>query len=398
MDALTAAARGLADETVALRRDFHRHPEIAFQETRTAGIIAERLAALGLAVRSGVGRTGVTALLEGARPGPTVLARADIDALPLQEERDSPYRSLVDGAMHACAHDGHAAVLLGVARLLAERRADLNGRVLFVFQPAEEIGQGARAMLDDGALAGLEVARSIGLHLTSSLPTGRIAIHPGPYMAGADIFRFVIRGRGGHAAKPHETIDPVLVAAHVVTGLQALVARERDPVDPAVLSVTSVHGGTAYNIIPEAVELKGTLRTFNEAVREQLRDRAIELVAATAATFRAGSSHDWTHGTPPVINDPDLTARLRPVLASVVGEGGVVARAPLMSGDDMALWLQAAPGCYFHVGAGDPARGLDRPHHHPHFDIDEAALPLAVEVLTRGVLAFLAERPQGGSA
>jgi amidohydrolase len=388
MDTLTAAARGLTDETVALRRDLHRHPEIAFQETRTAGIVAERLTALGLSVRTGVGRTGVTALLEGGRSGPTVLARADIDALPLQEERDTPYRSTIDGAMHACAHDGHTAVLLGVAKLLVERRAELAGRVLFVFQPAEEIGQGAKAMLDDGALDGLDVARSIGLHLTSSLPTGTVALDAGPYMAGADTFRFEIRGRGGHGAKPNETIDPVLASAHAVTGLQALVSRERDPLDPAVLSVTSIHGGTAFNIIPEAVELKGTLRTFNEAVREQLRDRAIELVAATAATFRSRSSHEWTHGTPPVINDSELTALLRPALAQVVGEGSLISR-PLMSGDDMALWLQAAPGCYFHVGAGDPSRGLDRPHHHPHFDIDEAALPLPIELFTRGVLAFL---------
>ena len=389
MDPLTAAARALADETVSLRRDFHRHPEIAFEETRTAGIVAERLSALGLEVRTGVGRTGVTALLSGALPGPTVLARADFDALPLHEERDTPYRSLVDGAMHACAHDGHTAVLLGVATILSRQRAELAGRVLFVFQPAEEIGAGARAMLDDGALDGFDIAASIGLHLTSALPTGTVVLRPGPYMAGADSFRFLIHGRGGHAAKPHETIDPILVAAHVVTGLQALVARERNPVDPAVISVTSVHGGTATNIIPETVELLGTLRTFSEATRVQLRDRAIELVAASAATFRAHASHEWTHGTLPVINDPDMTARLRPVFTPVVGTAGVIEREPIMGGDDMSLWLQAAAGCYFHVGAGDAERGLDMPHHHPHFDIDEAALPLAVELLTRGVLEFL---------
>ncbi len=388
-DGIAAAAQALNLETVALRRDLHQHPEIAFEETRTAGIVAARLQELGLEVRTGVGKTGVVATLDGATAGRTALARADMDALPIHEERDTPYRSQTAGAMHACGHDGHTAVLLSVAKLLAAHRDTLSGRVLFVFQPAEEIGAGANAMLADGALDGLDVDHSIGLHLTSGLPTGTVALRPGPYMAGADMFRLVIHGRGGHAAKPNETIDPVLAAAHVITALQALVSRERYPHDPVVISITSVHGGTASNIIPESVELLGTLRTFNDGTRLLLRDRILEVTASTAATFRATASHEWVHSTTAVINDPDATARLRPVLEAALGQGRVIERDPLMSGDDMAAWLAAAPGCYFHLGAGDPKQGIDKPHHHPHFDIDEATLPTAVELLAKGVLEFL---------
>lgn len=389
MDSVARKAQALAEETVAVRRDLHMHPEIAFEESRTAGIVASRLGELGLDLRSGVGGTGVVALLEGARPGRTVLARADMDALPLQEEGDPPYRSVVDGAMHACGHDGHTAVLLSVARLLSECRAELAGRVVFVFQPAEEVVRGARAMLDDGALEGLAVAAGIGLHLTSAFETGRVALRPGPTMASADTFSLRVQGKGGHAAKPNETVDPVLVAAQIVTGLQALVAREQNPLDPAVISITSVHGGTAFNIIPESVELGGTLRTFDDATRSRLRERILAVAGGIAATFRASVIPEWREGSPVVVNDPEMTRRLRPVVEGILGEGGLFEREPLMAGDDMALWLQEAPGCYFHVGAGDAERGLDYPHHHPRFDLDEAALPLAVELLSRGILEFL---------
>ena len=377
-------AQALADRTVATRRDLHAHPEIAFQETRTMGVIAERLRALGLEPRTGVGGTGVVAMWDTGTPGRTVLARADMDALPVPDEKSVPYRSTREGWNHACGHDGHVAVLLSVAEVLTAR-TDLAGRVVFVFQPAEEVVRGAEAMLADGALEGLTPDASVGLHLSSMHPTGMVAVREGPAMAAADSFRLTVHGRGGHAAKPNETVDPVVVSAHLVLALQALVSRETDPVDQSVISVTSVHGGTAFNIIPESVELKGTLRTFDAATRERLKHRILAVADGVAATFRATVTSDWTDGSPAVVNDAAATDRLRTVAERVVGADRLVRNPQIMGGDDMALWLERAPGCYFFVGtrAGEATAF---PHHHPRFDLDEAALPIAVELLAEAAI------------
>jgi amidohydrolase len=377
-------AHALADRTVATRRDLHAHPEIAFQETRTMGVIDERLRALGLAPRTGIGGTGVVAVWDTGTPGRTVLARADMDALPVPDEKTVGYRSQREGWNHACGHDGHVAVLLSVAEVLTARD-DLAGRVVFVFQPAEEIVRGAEAMLAGGALDGLTADAAVALHLSSTHPTGVVAVREGPAMAAADSFRLTIHGHGGHAAKPDETVDPVLVAAHLVLALQALVSRETDPVDQSVISVTSVHGGTAFNIIPESVELKGTLRTFDAATRERLKRRIHEVADGVAATFRAAVTPDWTDGSPTVVNDAAATERLRAVAARVVGAANVVRNPQIMGGDDMALWLQRAPGCYFFVGT-QSGEATAFPHHHPCFDLDEAALPIAVELLAEAVI------------
>lgn len=390
-DAISEAARRLAGETAATRRDFHRHPEIAFEEVRTAGIVAERLRELGLEPRTGVGRTGVIAVLDTGRPGRTVLARADMDALPVHEERESEYRSLTDGRMHACGHDGHTAVLLSVARLLVERADQLSGRVVFVFQPAEEIVGGAIAMLEDGALQGIAVDASIGLHLSSNLDTGVVGLRAGPAMAATDSYLINIHGHGGHAAQPHQTVDPVMIAAQVVTNLQTLVSRETDPLDQSVISITSIHGGNSHNVIPETVELKGTLRTFDADTRTRLRERLPEVVEGIARLHRGSSELAWRSSSPAVVNDAARTAAFAELASGVVGPENVQEMAPIMGGDDMALWLQAAPGVYFFVGARDSSRGIDQPHHHPQFDIDEAALPVAVELLARGVELFLNE-------
>ena len=348
------------------------------------GVIAERLRALGLDPRTGVGGTGVVALWDTGEPGRTVLARADMDALPVPDEKSVPYRSTHEGWSHACGHDGHVAVLLAVAEVLTAR-TDLTGRVAFVFQPAEEIVRGAEAMLADGALDGIVPDASVGLHLSSMHPTGVVAVREGPAMAAADSFRFVVHGHGGHAAKPNETVDPVLVSAHLVLALQALVSRETDPVDQSVISVTSVHGGTAFNIIPESVELKGTLRTFDAETRARLKRRIHEVADGVAATFRATVTADWTDGSPAVVNDAGATERLRVVAARVVGAERVVHNPQIMGGDDMALWLQRAPGCYFFVGARS-GEATAFPHHHPRFDLDEAALPIAVELFAEAVI------------
>lgn len=388
MDPIHDEALALAAETVALRRDLHAHPEVAFEELRTAGVVAEYLRSLGLRPRTGLGKTGVLAVLEGARHGRTVLARADMDALPLADAKDVAYRSTIEGVAHACGHDGHTAVLLSVARLLSERQEALRGRVVFVFQPAEEIVQGAAAMLADGALDGIEPDTAVGLHLSSMHPTGTLALRAGPAMAAADAFLLVLHGRGGHAAKPNEAVDPIVMAAHLITTLQALVSREVDPIDEAVISITSVHGGTAFNVIPESVELKGTLRTFSPSTREYLRHRILELSEAIATGHRGRLEVDWREGSPPVVNDEAATERVRLVAQSVAGIERIETGSLIMGGDDMALWLQRAPGCYWFVGAsGSEASAYA--HHHPKFDIDEAALPLAVELFTKVILDAL---------
>ena len=385
-DAIHQAAQNLKDDTIATRRDFHQHPEIAFEEVRTAGIIADKLRDLGLDPREGVGKTGVVATLDTGKPGKTVLLRADIDALPVPEEKDVPYRSQTGGKMHACGHDGHTAVLLSTAKILTDMKDELSGKLVFVFQPAEEIVRGAAAMLEDGALKDITPDASIGLHLSSMNPTGTVGVRSGPAMAAADSFRFVIKGKGGHAAMPHQTIDPVVAASSIVMNLQALVSRETDPVDQSVISVTSISGGTAFNIIPEAVELKGTLRTFDAGTRARLTERVKEVVQGISTTLRCELETEWISGSPAVVNDDAMTRRFRRVASEVTT---VVDMPQIMGGDDMALWLNEAPGCYFFVGAANPDKGSDFPHHHPKFDIDEDALPLAVELLTKGAVDYL---------
>ncbi len=382
-------ANALAERTVAVRRDLHQHPEIAFEEVRTMGVVADRLRELGLSPRTGLGKTGVVALWDSGRPGPTVLARADIDALPVPEEKkDVPYRSQVEGKMHACGHDGHTAVLLSVAEVLLARADELRGRIVFVFQPAEEVVRGADAMLQDGALDGIEVDHVLGLHLSSDTPTGTVAVREGPAMAAADAFGLTVSGKGGHAASPHQTVDPIVASSHLILALQALVSRESNPVDQVVISITSIHGGTAFNIIPEAVELKGTLRTFLPETRDRLQRRICEVAQSVANTFGASTEIVWHHGSPAVVNDHDEVARLRQVAAAVVGADQVKTSPQIMGGDDMALWLQQAKGAYFFVGSrGSEASGW--PHHHPRFDIDEASLPIAVEIFASGVAELL---------
>lgn len=389
MTELQALVEEVAPEAVALRRDLHMHPELGFEEVRTSGIVADRLRELGLEVRTGIGRTGVVGVLDTGRPGRTVLARADMDALPVHEQRDSPYRSTVDGKMHACGHDGHTAVLLAVAEILVRRSDRLHGKVLFVFQPAEEIVAGAAAMLEDGVLQGVRVDAAIGLHLSSNHRTGTVAVSPGPSMAATDSFLVRLSGRGGHAGFPHQTVDTVVLAAHAITGLQTLVSRETSPLDQAVISVASVNGGNSHNVLPDSVELKGTMRTFTDAVRERLRQRLPEFLSGLAGTFGGASELKWVSGAPALINDPEKTATFREVAAATVGADNVLDLEPVMGAEDMSLWLRAAPGTFFWVGARNESIKADKPHHHPEFDIDEAAIPLAITLLARGVERFL---------
>lgn len=376
-------------ELVRMRREFHARPELSFEEKRTSAAVARRLRRLGLEVREGVGRTGVVARLHGERSGRVVALRADIDGLPIQEENNVPYASKTPGVMHACGHDGHTAILLTVARVLSKLRQNLAGEVRFIFQPAEEIAGGAAAMLEDGAFAEPRPEAVFGLHLWNNLPTGTIGVREGPIFANADEVEIRIKGSGGHGAMPHQTVDPVVVAAQVVTALQTLVSRELSPLDRAVVTIGSIQGGSAFNVIPPEVILRGTVRTFTESLQTQLRERIEQLVAGITSAMR--SRYDFTYYShcPAVVNDEAMSDLARRVAVRTFGEARVVNPEPTMGGDDMSLFLRQAPGTYLLLGTAGKRGNFQGPHHHPRFDIDEAALPAGVQVLAETAIEFL---------
>ena len=383
-DDLKDRAARLADDLVEWRRALHRHPELGFEEHRTAAFVAERLRELGLEVRTEVGRTGVVGVLRAPEAtGPAVLLRSDMDALPVQEIEGREYGSRVPGKMHACGHDGHMAMLLGAATLLRDLRDELRRDVVFCFQPAEEGQGGAREMLDAGILEDTRTGSAYALHLWSQFPVGTIQMRSGPTMAAQDEFTARVIGRGGHGALPHRTADPVVAAAHAITALQTVVARNVDPVAPAVVTVGSVHGGSAPNVIPDEVLLRGTLRSFSEDVREILRERVRELFEGTARAYGCVPDLDFDPGFPAVVNDPRSTARAREIAVEVVGEDNVVEHPPMAASEDFAYFLREVPGTFIFLGAGNEERGISAPHHSAEFDIDESALPRGTELLVR---------------
>lgn len=382
-------AQTLTPQIIDWRRELHRHPELAFMETRTAGLVADRLHQLGLEVQTGVGKTGVVALLDGASDGPTVLLRFDMDALPIREENQVPYASVNPGVMHACGHDGHTAIGLAVAHLLSDQRSRIHGRVKFVFQPAEEIAEGAQAMIQDGALQDPEPEVALGLHLWNSLPVGQVGIMPGPVMAGADIFDVIVRGAGGHGASPHETRDPLLAGAHIVTALQSVISRNINPLDSAVLSVTSFNAGTASNIIPSEVALKGTIRTYTDAVHDLTIHRLKQVTEGIAQAMGCVAEITVTSLTPPLVNHPEITQVVQQAIAPYTEPENLLPDIRTMGAEDMAIFLNQIPGCFFFVGSANSQRDLAYPHHHPHFDFDEAALPLAAAMLASAAAAYV---------
>jgi amidohydrolase len=387
---LRSEVQALTDETIALRRALHQHPELGFQEFNTSRIVAERLRGLGLEVQTGIAGTGVVGLLRGGRPGRTVLLRADMDALPIEEENDVPYRSQRPGVMHACGHDGHTAGLLAVARLLGERRDSLAGTVKFCFQPCEESPPGgARPMIEAGVLEGPRVDAVFGLHLWQVMPLGTIGVITGPAMANSDRFTATIQGRGGHAAQPHLTVDAAVVASQIVVALQTVVARNVSPLKSAVVTVGQIAAGTTYNVIADAAVLKGTIRTFDADLRELVAERAEAVARGVAEALGATLTWEYTRGYPAVVNDPAMAALVRAATAEVVGADNVIAAEPTMGGEDFAYFLQERPGCFWFVGSRNDERGLIHGHHHPRFDIDEAALAIAIESLAAVTLRYL---------
>lgn len=373
----------MAGQLVEWRRDFHRHPELAFEERRTSAVIRAVLEECGIEVRSCAG-TGLRGVLEGASTGPTIALRADMDALAVAEENEVEYRSQNDGVMHACGHDGHMAILMGTAKLLSRHRADLPGRVVFLFQPGEEDPPGgAKRMIEEGALDG--VGRIFGLHLWQLLPSGVVGLRGGPLMAQADKFQVVIRGRGGHASQPHVTIDPVLVAAHVVVAAQSIASRFIDPQQPVVVSFTTVHGGRVHNIIPDSVTMTGTARVFGAGVQRVVKERLREVCEQTCRAFGATADFEYEDGYPPVVNDAAMADLVMRVAKRELGEKRVVTMEPVMGGEDFASYLQHVPGAFAFLGIGGP-----HPHHSARFNIDEAVLPLGVRLMTAIALEALA--------
>ncbi len=380
---LKTEVAALTKSLVAVRRDFHMHPEIAFEEVRTSGIIATHLENLGLEVQRGIGKTGLIAELHGAKPGKTVLIRADIDALPFSEQTSAEYASVNAGAMHACGHDGHASIAMHAATILAKHKAELEGNFRFVFQPAEEIVSGAKAMLADkpDLLEGIDAV--VGLHLWNDQPVGWVGASAGASFASADAFSVFIQGKGGHAAYPHQCVDPIVIGSQIVLALQTMVSRETDPQAPSVVSVcTIIAGEGAYNIIPDSIELRCTLRTFDSELRAKLQQRIEILCTSTAIALGGTARLDWVSSVPPVMNDAVLTERFKKIALGVVPN--IETPTPTMGGDDVAEFLARVPGVYFLVGSG---KGY--PHHHPKFDIDDTGcLPLATELLVSAALEF----------
>lgn len=379
----------LFEYTRALRRDFHRHPELGFQEVRTAEIVARELNALGLEVMTGVAKTGVVGLLECARPGPVVMLRFDMDALPILEETGAEYASENPGVMHACGHDAHTAIGLTAAKILQAYAQELAGTVKFVFQPAEEGLGGAQSMVAEGVLENPRPEVALGLHVWNEEPLGMIAVSPGPFMAASEIFTLTLTGRGGHGALPHQTVDPVVAAAQVITALQTIPARNVPPLSAAVISVTSVHAGDAFNVIPQKVEMKGTIRSFEPEVRSLVLERFQQVVNQTAAAFGCQAEVEIQTLTPAVINHPEVTARVQAQVAKLFPDHTLSTSYRTMGSEDMAFLMEDIPGCFFFVGSANPELGLDAKHHHPKFDIDERVLPRAVALIVAAAVDYL---------
>jgi amidohydrolase len=382
-------ANALREELITRRRDLHRHPELAFEEFRTAGIVAEELNRLGLEVQTGVGKTGVVGILEGAQDGPTVLVRADMDALPILEENTFEHASSVPGKMHACGHDGHTTIALGVAKLFAAQREQIKGRIKFVFQPAEEIVGGAKAMIADGVLNDPRPDVTLGLHLWNGMPLGKLGVADGPIMAGSLVFTIKITGKGGHAASPHLAVDPVVCAAQTITALQTIASRNLNPLDSAVISVTYMSAGTAFNIIPQDVELRGTVRFFRLEVRNQVVERMRGIVNGIAAAMGCTATVDVVDHVLPVVNNAEVGAKVRPVFERYISADQFVMDERTMGAEDVGLLMTDIPGMYFFVGASVPNQDAYYGHHHPRFDFDENALPLSVALLSAAVADYV---------
>ena len=387
-----ADAQALAEELTALRRDFHMHPELGFQEFRTAGIVNEQLNELGYEVISGVGQTGVVGLLQGGQPGErTVLLRFDMDALPIEEANDVPYRSQTPGVMHACGHDAHTAVGLGVAKVLAKHRDKIPGAIKLMFQPAEEGLGGALAMINDGVLdrIGPELDRAIGLHVSAMHELGTAAVCAGPMMAAGAGVTITVHGKGGHGAMPHSTVDAVVVAAHIIVALQTIMARNADPDDTGVVTIGSIEAGKAGNVIAETAVMRGTIRSFTPEVKALLRKRVPEIAQGVATALGATADVQISTGVDATVNAEAPTSVMYDAAVEVLGEDNIDTTFRTTGGEDFSAVLARVPGNFFFLGAAHAAQGITYPHHNPRFDIDESCLPDGVAILCDAAVRIL---------
>ena len=391
-DAISNLVSARKSEIIATRRHFHAIPEIGFQEIETAKAIADRLRAAGLEVETGIGQTGVVGVLAGVKDGPTLMIRADIDGLPVDELTGLDFAA-TNGRMHACGHDGHITMAVTAAEILAGLKDQLTGSVVFAFQPAEEVVQGALAMISDGLFERYPADRVIGTHLWNQIPTGVIGVNRATVFASADQFRLTVNGKGGHGAMPHKTIDPVAAVAEIITMAQTVVSREVPPNDMGVLTFGQIHGGAAPNVIADNVIVEGTIRAYTPETRTQIMASLERIAVNVAAAMRATTTFEKIHGTPPVVNDPEVAGWVTQQASMVVGEGNAREWEPVSVGDDMAEFNNRVPGTYFLLGAAhDDATVAERSvegHHNARFDWNEDCLPLGVEVFVRAAVDFL---------
>lgn len=389
LDSIRLTIASLHPQLIDWRRRLHQQPELGFREHQTADFIRQKLATWGIPYQSGIAGTGIVARIDGARPGPVLGIRADMDALPIHELNETPYRSQRDGVMHACGHDGHVAIALGTACYLAKNPDSFAGTVKIIFQPAEEGPGGAKPMIEAGALTNPQVDAMIGLHLWNNLPLGTVGVRNGPLMAATELFTCRIQGKGGHGAIPHQTVDSIVIGAQVVSALQTIVSRNVDPLKSAVVTVGQFHAGSARNVIADSAEISGTVRYFDRGYDGFFAQRLEQIVAGICQANGATYQFDYQALYPPVVNDAAITDLVRAVAMAVVETSTeVVPECQTMGGEDMSFFLEQVPGCYFFLGSANPVRGLDYPHHHPRFDFDESVLPMGVEMFVRCVEAF----------
>ncbi len=386
---LSSPVEEYADDAIETRREIHRHPELGFEEHQTAELVSEKLRSWGLDVQENVAETGVVGLLEGSGDGPTVLLRADMDALPIHEENDLPYRSQKNGVMHACGHDAHTSVNLYVAKILSERTDSFPGRIKFIFQPAEEGPGGAKPMIEEGVLENPKVDAAFGLHVWNPLEIGEVGLRSGPLLSCADKFQVTVRGEGGHGAAPHEAHDPVVCASQMVTSLQTIASRETDPLSPVVVTVGKIEGGSRFNVIPDEVRFEGTVRTYDREFRRSIPDRIERICGKTAQSMNCEAELDYEFYYPPTINHEAETQLAREAAEPVVGEEQITSECRTLGGEDFAFFLEEVPGCFVFVGSSNEEKGLTHPHHSARFNIDEEAIPIAVEVMKNIAVKYL---------
>jgi amidohydrolase len=399
--AVAAAVDRLTPRIVEIRHDLHQNPELSNRETRTAGIVAAHLRSLGLEVRTGVAHTGVVGVLRGGRPGPVVAVRADMDALPVTEDTPYPWKSVARaeylgnqvGVSHACGHDVHTAVQMGVASVLAGMRQDVAGTVLFIFQPAEEGSPpgeqgGAKLMLDEGVFRDIRPEAIIGLHTFAHMPVGQVGYTPGPAMAAADRFIIRIKGRQSHGASPHLSIDPVVMASQAVLSLQTIRSRNLSPFEPSVLTIGLIRGGERNNIIPEQVEMHGTVRTFDPRVQAEVERRMREILEGVTRAGGGTYELQYEKQTPVTVNNPELAARLRPTMERIMGAANVVTVPPTTGAEDFGFFANTVPGFFYRLGTVAPGT-TSGDHHTPTFMADDASIPIGMRVMTGLVLDYL---------